>query len=128
MFSSVVHNYFNTKIDHDNNKLNVNSLLFFISFEGVIGTAEFVPQCEERAIVPDVMRMMIIMNLSTRTEGEVPKRHEPEVVPRMTIHRLCYPNTHPQPHCIDMTPKEQWSSKERYASCHEVFNRMCVLK
>lgn len=71
---------------------------------------------------------MVVMDLRPWTEWKVSERDEPQVITRVTIHRLSYPNTNPQPYGVDVTTEEEWTSKEWYTCCHKVLYWMSVLK
>lgn len=57
-----------------------------------VSSADMVPEREKGAIVSNIVRMVIVMDIGARTEGEVPKRTEPEVIATVAVNSLQYSN------------------------------------
>lgn len=70
--------------------------ILLVAFIRLVCSTNPVPVVKERAVITLIMRMMVVMDLSTRTEGKIPKWHEPQVITTMSVLRLCESDSKPQ--------------------------------
>ena len=72
-----------------------------------------VPEGKQRAVVANVMRVVIVVHLGSGAERKIAIRDKPEVVTGMAIHCFDKPHRQPNPERVDMTFEQHGAYKGR---------------
>ena len=78
-----------------------------------IGATNGVPEGEKRSVIPNIVCVVIIVNICTGSKRKVPKWHKPKVIPTMSVYAFQQAQHKPHPHGVDIALQQEGTQKER---------------
>ena len=89
---------------------------------GEIGATYPVPEGKEGAVVPHVVRVVVVMDVCPRAKREIPEGHKPEVVARVSINTLNESYRQPDPKGLDVASQQEGAQKHGQSVGKDVFS------